>query len=479
MDFIDLNKACPKDSYPLPQVDVLVDSTARHQLLSFMDAFSGYNQIWMHKDDQEKTSFVTSQGLFCYRVMPFRLKNAGATYQRLMNRMFAPQIGRNVQVYVDDMPVKSQREEDHLEDLKETFDILRSYNMKLNSGKCAFGVTVGKFLGFMVSQRGIEANPDKIWAIMEMKPPRNVKEVQSLNGKVAMLNRFVARATDKCLPFFRTLNKSFKWTDECQQAFEELKAYLSAPPLLSPLQPGEELFLYLAVSPTTVSIALIREAEKVQKPIYYASRALRGAEERYPPMEKLAFTLVTVTRKLKPYFQAHTVVVLIDRPLRRAMSNPNAAGRLALWAIELSEFDIQYRPRTAIKGQVVVNFIAEFTHDEDKGAKESSQWSMHTDGSFNKQTKGAGVVLLSLEGDVVECMICLDFPTTNNEAEYEALVVGLDLARATGATSVVIYCDSQVITNKINGDYECKGERMKRYLDQVKRRVDDLQAKII
>ena len=184
-------------------------------MLSFMDAFSGYNQIRMHEDDQEKTSFVTSQGLFCYRVMPFGLKNAGVTYQRLMNRMFAPQIGRNVQVYVDDMLVKSRREEDHLEDLRETFDTLRSYNMKLNPGKCAFGVTVGKFLGFMVSQKGIEANPDKIRAIMEMTPPRNMKEVQSLNGKVAALNRFVSKATDKCLPFFRMLKKSFEWTDEC------------------------------------------------------------------------------------------------------------------------------------------------------------------------------------------------------------------------------------------------------------------------
>ena len=147
--------------------------------------------------------------------MPFDLKNAGATYQRLMNRMFAPQIGRNVQVYVDDMLVKSQREEDHLEDLRETFDTLRSYNLKLNPGKCAFGMTAGKFLGFLVSQRGIEANPDKIRAIMEMTPPRNVKEVQSLNGKVAVLNRFMWRATDKCLPFFRTLKKSFKWTTEC------------------------------------------------------------------------------------------------------------------------------------------------------------------------------------------------------------------------------------------------------------------------
>ena len=175
---------------------------------------------------------------------------------------------------------------------------------------------------------------------------------------MAALNRFVSRAIDKCFPFFRTLKKSFEWTDECQQAFEELKAYLSAPPLLSPSQPSEELFLYLAISPAAISATLIREEEKVQKPVYYASRVLRGAEERYPPMEKLAFALVTAARKLKPYFQAYTVVVLADRPLWQAMSNPDAAGRLALWAIELSEFDIQYHPRTAIKGQVVADFIA-------------------------------------------------------------------------------------------------------------------------
>ena len=142
-------------------------------------------------------------------------------------------MGRNVQVYVNDMLVKSRREEDHLDDLRETFNTLCSYNIKLNPDKCAFGVMVGKFLGFMVSQRGIETNPDKIWAIIEMAPPRNMKEVQSLNGKVAALNRFVSRATDKCLPFFRTLKRSFEWTVECQQAFEDLKTYLSSLPLLS------------------------------------------------------------------------------------------------------------------------------------------------------------------------------------------------------------------------------------------------------
>ena len=171
VDFTDLNKACPKDSYPLPRIDQLVNSTAGHRLLSFMDAFSRYNQIRMDEADQEKTSFVTSQGSFCYKVMPFRLKNAGATYQRLVNHMFRPQIGRNVEVYVDDMLVKSQGEEIHLDDLQETFDTLRQYNMKLNPSKCAFGVSSGKFLGFMVSHRGIEANPEKIRAILDMKPP--------------------------------------------------------------------------------------------------------------------------------------------------------------------------------------------------------------------------------------------------------------------------------------------------------------------
>lgn len=161
IDFTDLNKACPKDNYPLLRIDLLMDSTAGHQLLSFIDAFSGYNQIRLDEADQEKTSFVTSQGLFCYKVMPFGLKNAGATYQRLVNKMFAQQIGRNVEVYVDDMLVKNARGLSHLDDLQETFDTLHLYDMKLNPSKCVFGVALGKFLSFMVSQRRVEANPDK------------------------------------------------------------------------------------------------------------------------------------------------------------------------------------------------------------------------------------------------------------------------------------------------------------------------------
>ena len=143
-----------------------------------------------------------------------------------------------------------------------------------------------------------------------------------MNENVAALNRFVSKATDKCLPFFRVLRKSFEWTDECQKAFDDLKKYLSSPPLLSPSIPGEELYLYIAVSQAAVSATLVRDEGGSQQLVYFVSRVFRGAEERYPRMEKLAFALITAARKLKPYFQAHIIVVLIDQPLKRAMSSP-------------------------------------------------------------------------------------------------------------------------------------------------------------
>ena len=141
-----------------------------------MDTFSGYNQIKMAEEHQEKNAFITSQGLYCYKVMPFKLKNAGATYQRLVNKMFNKQIDRNVGVYVDDMLVKSKEELAHLDDLKETFATLKQYQMKLNPSKCVFGVALGKFLGFMVSQRAIEANPEKVQAIINMASPGLLKK---------------------------------------------------------------------------------------------------------------------------------------------------------------------------------------------------------------------------------------------------------------------------------------------------------------
>ncbi|XP_050248675.1 uncharacterized protein LOC126695925 [Quercus robur] len=379
------------------------------------DEDEGYNQIRMDEADQEKTSFVTSQGLFCYKVMPFGLKNAGATYQRLVNHMFRPQIGRNVEVYVDDMLVKSQDEGRHLDDLQETFETLR---------------------------QGIEANPDKIHAILDMKPPQNTKEIQSLTGRVAALNR----------------------------AFEDLKVYLTMAPLLSPSVEGEELYLYLAVTPHAVSSALIREEDKVQRPVYYTSKALKGAEGRYPQMEKLAFALITASRKLRHYFQAHVINVMTDHPLKKAMNRLDAAGRLIQWAVELSEFDIRYQPRHAIKAQALADFIAEFTPSHNE-AEDSKRWIVHVDGSSTRHAGGIGVVLQSPEGDKLKHKVRLQYQTTNNEVEYEALLKGLELAKSVEAKSIRVMGDSQLIMGQVNGMYEAKEGRMKKYLGRVMRLV--------
>ena len=200
--------------------------------------------------------------------------------------------------------------------------------MKLNPSKCVFGVASGKFLGFMVSQRGIEANPEKVQAIINMVSPQTVKEVQKLTGRIAALNKFVSRATDKCLMFFKTLKQVFAWTDECEVAFQDLKCYLSNPPLLSPSKEGENLYLYLAISTTTVSAALIREEAKKQLPVYYVNQAFQGVESNYPRIEKIAFTLIVASRKLRQYFQASPILVMTDQPIKKSMNKPEVAGRM-------------------------------------------------------------------------------------------------------------------------------------------------------
>ena len=434
IDFTDINKACQKDSFPLPRIDIIMDAIAGHELLSFMDAFSGYNQISMDPDDQEKTSFVTAQGTYCYRVMPFGLKNAGATYQRLVNRMFRKQIGATMEVYIDDMLVKSTTTDLHIAHLSEAFQILRNYNMKLNPAKCAFGVSAGKFLGFIVNHRGIEANPDKIKAVLDMPSPSGIKEVQRLTGRIEALSRFVSRASDKCQPFFQVLKKAFQWDTKCEEAFSALKTYLSSPPILvSPVE-GELLTLYLAVSDFSTSAVLIRDKERVQHPVYYCSQPLRGAEERYPRMEKLILALVTAARKLRPYFQAHTIEVPTEYPMKQVLHKPETSGRLMKWAIELSEFDIRYRPKTAIKGQVLADFVMEFASVEPardaQAATDLSTWKLSIDGASNAQ--------------------------------------GLNLAHSLEVDQLEVYSDSQLVVRQIEDTYEAKSERMILYLQKVR-----------
>ena len=202
VDFTDLNKACPKDPFPMPKIDKLVDATVGHPRMSFLDAFQGYHQIPLALDDQEKTAFVTPIGNYYYKVMPFSLKNVGSIYQRMMTRMFELQLGKNIEIYIDDMVVKSKAVSEHVGDLRDIFEILRKHKLHLNASKCSFDVGSGKFLGYMVTHLGIKVNSDQVKAINSLQPPRNPKEVQRLIGMTAALNRFISQLADKCRPFF-------------------------------------------------------------------------------------------------------------------------------------------------------------------------------------------------------------------------------------------------------------------------------------
>nr|KYP60941.1 Retrovirus-related Pol polyprotein from transposon 17.6 [Cajanus cajan] len=380
IDYTNLNKACPKDAYPLPNIDRLVDGASGHGVLTFFDAYSGYNQIPMHPRDEEKTTFITDSANYCYQVMSFGLKNAGATwslnpihppswivpffsittYQRLMNKVFRHQLGRNMEVYVDDMVVKSRDLEQHVIDLSEVFQQLRKYDMRLNLEKCVFGVSGGKFLGFMLSARGIEANPDKCMAVINMVSPRNLKEVQKLAGRLTALSRFPPCLVEIAKPIVGLLRKvkKFEWSIECEEAFRMLKERLGSPPVLSKPHPQVDMIVYLCVSNEAISAVLIQEVWG-QQLIYFISRMLQEAETRYQLLEKVALGLVNAARRLSQYFQSHRVVVLTDCPIAKVLRKPELAGRMMAWSIELSEFDISFEVRGPVKSQFLADFVNE------------------------------------------------------------------------------------------------------------------------
>ncbi|XP_058725708.1 uncharacterized protein LOC131597002, partial [Vicia villosa] len=465
VDYRDLNRASPKDDFPLPHIDVLFDNTAQYSVFSFMDGFSGYNQIKMAPEDMTKTTFTTPWGTYCYKVMPFGLKNAGATYQRAMVTLFHDMIHKEIEVYVDDMIAKSQTEEEHLVYLEKLFARLRKFKLRLNPNKCTFGVRSGKLLGFIVSQRGIEVDPDKVRAIQSMPAPKNEKEVRGFLGRLNYIARFISHLTDTCEPIFKLLrkNQDIRWDDHCQEAFEKIKQYLQEPPILMPPVPGRPLLMYLTVLEGSMGCVLGQHDESGRKEcaIYYLSKKFTDCESRYSLLEKTCCALVWAARRLRQYMLTHTTLLISKMdPIKYIFEKPALTGRLARWQMLLSEYDIQYVTQKAIKGSVLADHLAHQPLEEYQSMKFD-----FPDEDIMKLDDNEGPEPGERWTLTFDARICFD--CTNNVAEYEACIMGLEAAIDMRIKILEVYGDSALVIHQVRGDWETRHPNLVPYKDYI------------
>ncbi|GJU44485.1 reverse transcriptase domain-containing protein [Tanacetum coccineum] len=362
IDFKNLNSACPKDYYPLPDIDGKIESVIR----------------------------------------------------------------RNLEAYVDDMVIKSNDAKMMIADIAEMFDNLRMINMKLNPKKCSFGMEEGKFLGYIVTSEGIRANPKKTKAIADMQSPQTLKGMQSLSGKLAALKRFLSRSSKKSLPFFETLkditkeNKDeYRWTEDTEKAFQEMKQYIVGLPLLTTPIKEETLYVYLAAA---------------------SELTLNEAERNYAPMEKLALSLLHTSRRLRRYFEAHPIKVLAEAP---AGTHPEEFFRLPAGSPNQDEI---------------------------------KRWTLFADDASNNKGSGAGLVLISPSSVEFTYALRLNFTSTDNEAEYEALLAGLRMAKKMKVRDIDAKFDSKLVASQINGNYMASSTSMIKYLATAKECIAGSEA---
>jgi hypothetical protein len=361
-DFRDLNNACPKDNFPTPFIDQIIDDCAGHEALSFMDGFSGYNQIQIHPADQYKTAFITPWGTFAYRVMPFGLKNAGATFQRAMTYIFHD-LAAIILAYLDDLTARSKKRTQHLDDLRIIFQRCRQYNIRLNPLKCVFCVTAGRLLGFIVSQSGITVDPLKVQAITEIPPPRNLRQLQSLQGKANFLRRFVPDYAVRAHGFLRLLRHDipFHWDDYAQQSFDDLKTALSNAPLISAPDYDRDYILYVSASAVSVAGVLVQLGDDNREHvIYYVSKNLSGPPLKYKHEEKLALAVVLAVQKLRHYILLRTTKVVADsNPMQYLLSRRQVNGKFARWIVILQEYDLEFSTPKSKKALVLAELVTD------------------------------------------------------------------------------------------------------------------------
>jgi hypothetical protein len=331
--------------------------------------------------------------------------------------------------------------------------------MEAQPNKVHIRSTTAKLLGFIVSNfivsnRGIETNPEKITAITDMEAPATIKDLQKLTGCMAALNRFISRLGERALPFFKLLKcqDKFQWMEEAERALQDLKQHLQSPPVLSAPLPGENLLLYIAATTHVISSAIIIERSEeghafgVQRPMYFVGKVLSEYKVRYPVVQKLLYAILITSRKLHHYFDEYKITVITDFLLADILHNQDAIGRISKWVVELGALSIDFKPRTTIKSQALVDFMAEWRENQvPTPVDKPEHWTMYFDGSLKLDGGSAGVLFISPRGEQLKYVLQILWEVSNNEAEYEALLHGLRLAISLGIKRLLVYGDSLLV----------------------------------
>jgi hypothetical protein len=325
----------------------------------------------------------------------------------------------------------------------------------MNPNKCAFGVSAGEFLGFLVHEGGIEVGKKSMKAIDEVGPSTNLKELQSLLGKINFVRRFISNLSQKVLPFSPLLrikkDQKFVWGDEQQKAFDEIKEYMKEPPVLVPPQLNKPFKLYVAADTQTIGSALIQEFEGKERVVTYLSRKLLDPETRYSAAEKLCLCVYYSCTKFRHYLlNAECVVYSKFDVIKQMLSMPILNGRIGKWILALSEFELKFESAKAVKGHIIADFITEH-RDLSIDLLEITPWALFFDGSSCGKGGGVGILLISHRGEMFEFAIPIQPTVTNNQAEYETLLRGLQYLKEEKAISVDIYGDSELVIKQLNG----------------------------
>jgi hypothetical protein len=378
-------------------------------------------------------------GLFEYVVMTFGLKNADATYQCAMNYIYHDLISKLMEIYIDDVVVKSTSIRGHLGDLRQVFERTRRFGLKMNPKNCAFGVSASQFLGFLVNERGIEIGLKSQEAVRTMVPPTMKRELQQLIGKINFVRRFISNLSGRIE----------------QQVFEEIKEYLARPPMLVPPQWDRPFYIYLSVGDTSITSVVVQVYDSKEKVVFYLSRRMLGTETRYHGMEKLCLCLFFTCIKLWHILLfAEIIIIYKSDIIKHMMSAPVLKGRLGKWMFALSEFDIWYQPTKAVKGQALVDLIAERININIATLYVWS-WAMYFDGSACEDGCGIGILLVSPQGVMYSFSIRLSAPCTNNLAEYKAVHRGMELLVEAGVEAVEVFGDSKLVISQLTEEYRC------------------------